>query len=295
MSMETPTGLLQFPVTKLCMVSTAAVALAASVSNCKYLFLAKYDPFVSQYHQYYRLLIFQLGCVNETDVALIVLIWYQFRNLERFMGSYKYISVLSLALIYTTVCLAGLNLLLNTLLPWKIWNGLCTGSLPLILAMFHFYKEYTPQIYEFDVLLTQPWFKGANKKQHKWQLNDQFLVNALVCILLINQGLVGIVCGFISWLCGVFLDKGLLPGMERWRLPFIKRFLSSERSASGNSTLNNTGENATGDEDNAVDNRESDTDGTGATGDEALRLDEENTNDEPARPLGVQFLDTFRR
>lgn len=285
MSMETPTGLFQFPVTKLCMVTTGAVALSASVANCKYIFLARYEPFISDYKQYYRYFIFQLGFVNETDVALIILLWYQLRNLERIMGSYKYISVLSLALVYTTLCLAGLNLLLNSLLPWKVFNSLCTGPLGLILAMFHFYKEYTPQIYEFDILLTQPWTRRSNKKQHKWQLNDQFLVNALVIILMLNQGFSGIGCGFIGWLCGIFLDRGLFPGVDRWRLPFVERLLIS-------AGFNDSGDGILDDADRY---REIDTDAAGGNGNEPLTIDDENANDEPARPLGVQFLDTFRR
>lgn len=285
--METPTGLFRFPVTKLCMLSTGAVALAASVANCKYIFLARYEPFISEYNQYYRYFIFQLGCVNESDVALIILLWYQFRNLERIMGSYKYISVLSLALVYTTLCLTGLNILLNSLLPWKWFNSLCTGPLPLMLAIFHFYKEYTPQIYEFDVLLTQPWTRSANKKQHKWKLNDQFLVNALVIILMLNQGLSGIGCGFISWLCGIFMDRGLFPGVDRWRLPFIKKYLAST-GANDNSSID-------GILDDVDRDRDTDTDAAGGNGSESLTVDDENANDEPARPLGVQFLDTFRR
>lgn len=293
--MEMPTGLFQFPVTKLCMISTGAVALAASVSNCKYLFIAKYDPFISQYHQYYRLAIFQLGCINETDVALIILIWYQFRSLERLMGSYKYLSILSLAFIYTTFSLAGLNILLNKLLPWKIWNSLSTGSLPLVLSMFHFFKEYTPEIYQFQVLLAQPWSKKANKKQHVWHLNDQFLVNTLIALLLLNQGLVGITCGFISWLCGVFIDKGLFPGIERWRLPLVKKFFTHDSHASRDVARDNYRESSdVGEEINAP-IRRYDTAEAGNTNSDALPLDDENANDEPQRSLGVQFLDTFRR
>lgn len=283
MSMETPTGLFRFPVTKLCMVATGVVALSASVADCKYIFIARYQPFISEYHQYYRYLTFQLGCVNETDVALIILLWYQLRSLERIMGSYKYISVLSLALVYTTVCLAGLNMLMNSLIPWNWFNSLCTGPLPVILAMFHFYKEYTPQIYEFDVLLSQPWTRRANAKQHKWQLNDQFFVNALVVLLMLNQGLAGIGCGFISWLCGIFLDRGLFPGIDRWRLPFLKKMLASSASTSGGAL------------DGGERDRDTETDAAGGSGNESLTIEDENANDEPARPLGVQFLDTFRR
>ncbi|AQZ11505.1 YOL073C [Zygosaccharomyces parabailii] len=292
MSMETPTGLYRFPVTKICMVGTVMVTLIASVANCKYLFIAKYDPFISQYHQYYRLLIFQFGCVNETDMALLVLIWYQFRNLERLMGSYKYLSVVSLALIYTTVCLAGLNCLVNRVVRLKVFSGLTTGALPLVLAMFHFYKEYTPQVYEFEVVLAQPWSPKSHSKQFKWMLNDQFLVDALVAILLINQGIEGIICGFISWMCGVFLDKGLLPGMERWRLPLIRRLILPQNNAADSAGQQHAADASS---EEVLNRRDDDDTEESPTNDGALPVDDENANDEPARPLGVQFLDTFRR
>ncbi|GAV52239.1 hypothetical protein ZYGR_0AG02300 [Zygosaccharomyces rouxii] len=290
MSMETPTGLYRYPVTKLCMVGTTLVTLVASIANCKYLFIAKYDPFISEYHQYFRLLTFQLGCVNETDMALLVLIWYQFRNLERLMGSLKYISVISLVLIYTTACVAGLNCLVNRILPWKIWNSLTTGCLPVALALFHFYKEYTPQVYEFEVLLTQPWSQKNNRKQYKWVLNDQFLVNALIAILLLNQGVEGIICGFISWICGVFLDKGLLPGMDRWRLPLLQHFLLPKNTNNDQGIYENPGSETS--EELLI--RRDDREESPGANDGTLPPDDENANDEPARPLGVQFLETFR-
>lgn len=272
------------------MIGTTIVTLVASVSNCKYIFITKYDPFISEYHQYYRLLTFQLGCINETDMALLVLIWYQFRNLERLMGSLKYISVVSLALMYTTVCLAGLNCLINRLLPWNLWNSMTAGCLPLVLALFHFYKEYTPQVYEFEVLLTQPWSRKDNRRQYKWVLNDQFLVNALVAILLVNQGIEGLICGFISWICGVFLDKGLLPGMECWRIPLVQRLLLPKESYHPHGIY----ENSAGESSEELLNRRDDAEESPTADDGALSPDDENANDEPVRPLGVQFLDTFR-
>lgn len=290
MSMETPTGLYRYPVTKLCMVSTTLVPLIASIANCKYIFIAKYDPFISEYHQYFRLLTFQLGCINETDMVLLVLIWYQFRNLERLMGSLKYISVISLVLIYTTVFVAGLNCLINSILPWKIWNSLTTGCLPVVLALFHFYKEYTPQVYEFEVLLTQPWLQKNHRNQYKWALNDQFLVNALIAILILNQGVEGMICGFISWICGVFLDKGLLPGMDRWRLPLLRRYLFPKNTDNNQGIYENPGSETS--EELLI--RRDDREGSPGSNDGALPLDDENANDEPARPLGVQFLETFR-
>lgn len=224
-------------------------------------------------------------------MALLVLIWYQFRNLERLMGSYKYISVVSLALVYTTICLAGFNCLVNRVVRLKVFGSLTTGALPLVLAMYHFYKEYTPQIYEFEVVLAQPWSQKSHRKQFKWMLNDQFLVDALVALLLINQGVEGVICGFISWMCGVFLDKGLFPGMEHWRLPLVGRLILPHDNSVDTAGQQYAGDNAS---EEVLNRREDDAEESPAN-DGTLPVDDENANDEPARPLGVQFLDTFRR
>ncbi|CCD23299.1 Dsc2p NDAI_0B02640 [Naumovozyma dairenensis CBS 421] len=333
MSLEGPTGLFQYPVTKLAMICTGAIPLLAAIGGYKYLFITRYDPFISEYHQYYRLLTFQLASINESNVVLSILIWYQFRHLERLMGSYKYFSVITLLFLYTTLIISCSNLIFNAFLPWNIWNRFPSGSLPLLLSLFHFYKQYTPQIYQFEILLTKPIFSKSkdHNKQMKWELNDHFFLNTLIFILILNQDFVGIICGFVSWLCGVFVDKHLLPGLNKWRLPYIWRYFNEYKSVqytsgtnnvdptvgiimssntynngqqfssttsvntllhNGNSHANNNNNNNNGSSNNGIGINISNplqTQGTTQT------TEEENAADEPVRPLGVQFLDTFRR
>ncbi|CCH61646.1 hypothetical protein TBLA_0F01030 [Henningerozyma blattae CBS 6284] len=339
MSMETPNGLVSFPVTKLLMIGSIVLPLAASVMNSKYLFILHYEPFISQYGQYWRMLTFQLSAINESDVILIVLIWYHFRNLERLMGSYKYICVIVLALIYTTVILSCSLIILNILTPWMFWNRLTTGPLPILLSLLHFYKEYTPRIYEFNILLARPWFKHSknhlNKEQIVWKLNDQFILNAYILLLLLNQGIIGVSIGFTSWICGILIDQGLLPGINSFRLPFVKYLLFLNRNTStfvsGNLHTNQRAQRFN-DETNTVlptltssstrnslglNRYNTDTTNNNANNsfinspvpqdaNHVFRIDggsstnllgdtNETINDEPPRPLGVQFLDTFRR
>lgn len=302
MSVDAPAGLSAFPVTKFAMVTTGLIPLLAAISSYKYVFYTSYSPFLSEYHQYYKLLIFQLAAVNETDVILLILIWYQLRNLERVMGSFKYISVIALTYIYTTILISSLNLLVNWTIPWTIWNRYPTGTLPVVLALFHFYKEYTPQVYEFNVLLTQPLFSSEDKgnKQMELKLNDQFLLNSLCFLLCLNQGLVGIICGFVSWLCGVFMEKGLLPGVDTFRLPFINKLLFNRVNSRGSHVVRSLVQISEDPHHMGQDNGSrtpllANDSNTILGGTNSSLGDEENTGDEPIRPLGVQFLDTFRR
>lgn len=118
---EIPTGLVQFPITKILMICCVGVALTASLFNMKYLFLLQYDPFIVEYGQYWRYFTFQLGSLNESDVAIMTLIWYQFRSLERLFGSRKYLNIVILSWAYTTVVIFLISNLLNKLaFAWNL-------------------------------------------------------------------------------------------------------------------------------------------------------------------------------
>ncbi len=341
--METPIGLREYPVTKICMVATVMVPLIAAVTNVKYLFLAQFNPFIYEYHQYYRYILFQLGCLNESDVILLVLIWYNFRHLERLFGSYKYLNVISLIWLYTSFIIVLCNIAINSFIPafkpGVIWNRLPSGPLPLVLALFHFYKQFTPKIYQFQILLFAPpkfWGKGnnnsledegvSNRKRIMLTLTDQFLVDALIVLLVLNQGLVGIFCGFISWVIGIFIEKGLFLGMDHWELPFVDWLLTGKKHRIIRPNLPVTDETALLQEDESVDGgRSSNSIEGSSTGNNTIparnnersirpeTLNFTNTNtistgssdhiggtddqidDEPVRPLRQQFLDVFRR
>ncbi|AAS52890.1 AER209Wp [Eremothecium gossypii ATCC 10895] len=272
MSVDIPLGLAQFPVTKLCMVVCVGITLVASLFQTKYWFLLQYDPFISEYEQYWRYFTFQLGAVNESDVALYTLIWYEFRQLERLFGSRRYVNMLALCWVYNTLTLWLSNKMINVL-PLVHWNRFSSGPLAICMSLFHFYKEYTPRVYEFDVLLAQP-LPSDRSKQLEWTLSDQFLINGLVLLLMLNQGLVGFLIGLIGWICGLCIDKGLLPGKDFFNLPLWPTAWSHTPSTAPDSLRAST---------------------AAPEGDVFDEAESEEQLDEPARPLGVQFLDTFRR
>ncbi|SCU91075.1 LAFA_0F01706g1_1 [Lachancea sp. 'fantastica'] len=279
MATETPQGLTSFPVTKLCTLMSLGIPVLASVAGVKHWFLLYIDPFISTYRQYYRLATFQVAAVNETDVILITLIWYNFRHLERLLGSRKYISLIALTWMYTSVVVIVTAWVFN-LNPFLKWNRFTSGAVPILMGLFHFYKEYTPRMYGFDVKLIKP--LGSRSKQLKWNFNDQFVINALVAILMLNQGVVGLVTGFLSWMCGVFIERGLFPGSEVFRLPLFSQGSQTAPSRGVVAAESESGQSQAG--------------SVRAASDEDGRDAEpgEEPSDEPARPLGVQFLNTFR-
>ncbi|EJS41855.1 YOL073C [Saccharomyces arboricola H-6] len=322
MSMEPPVGLTAMPVTKIAMITTLVVPLMASIANYKHIFLLQYDPFLQTYHQYYRLFIFQLCAINESDTVILALLWYLFRHLERLLGSHKYLTLIFLSWAYTTLVIWGLNLIWNSFVghyQWLQWNNFTTGSLPIALSLVHFYKEYTPQIYEWNIRLLGPRGGLSNHNDSKqedegaveWKINDQFLLNGLILLLILNQGFAGLLCGFTSWMCGIFIDKGLLPGLDRWRIPFVSRWISqgpptrANVAMAANAATNTAAARASTEAAiTAAGSANTTTPGPAsmplrgsstAPTDTSTAGDDEPGADEPARPLGVQFLDSFRR
>ncbi|CAH01252.1 Dsc2p [Kluyveromyces lactis] len=269
---EIPTGLVQFPITKILMICCVGVALTASLFNMKYLFLLQYDPFIVEYGQYWRYFTFQLGSLNESDVAIMTLIWYQFRSLERLFGSRKYLNIVILSWAYTTVVIFLISNLLNKLLPGIWWDQYTNGPLPVILCLTHFYKQYTPRLYEFNIIINQPFLLHSNTIV--WKLTDQFFIHGLLFLAMVNQGATGLVIGLISWICAILMDNGLLPGTDSFQLAPFKD--SWNRSSS---TLNRPSAVMTND----------------MTSEDLNEEEAEEPQDEPQRTLGVQFLDTFRR
>ncbi|GMM57977.1 Dsc2 protein [Maudiozyma humilis] len=262
-----PPGVAQLPVTRFLMVASPAVPLVMAILGLKQLFLAQFDPFVSEYKQFHRLFLFQLCPLNESDALLLLLIWYSLRHLEPLMGSAKYASVVVLALGYTTLLLALTMLLANMFLPW-LWNRLPSGALPTALALFHFYKQYTPPVYFIEVVLpTLPKSQGSATNSRTVHVSDQVFLDVMVALLVISQGTVGLFCGAAGWLTGVFMDRGLLPGVSRWRLPGVQRLLGH----GSHSALQRARQVAQEDQDNG-----------------------DVPTDVPPRSLGRQFVDTLR-
>ena len=104
-------GFTNTPVTRsICMISTV-VPIMLSVLAIKYVVKFAIDPYIIQYNQFWRVVTYQLSVVNESDYLITVLLWFQFKVLERFYGSRKYLSIITLFTVYNAVaCLFIMSL-----------------------------------------------------------------------------------------------------------------------------------------------------------------------------------------
>lgn len=78
------------PVTRSLVVGLVASSVAASLFDVKHYFYILVDRHVWQYHQLWRMLIFQLCYTNSTEVLFAAMTLYNMRVVERLWGSRKY-------------------------------------------------------------------------------------------------------------------------------------------------------------------------------------------------------------
>lgn len=78
------------PVTRLLVVGTVAISIAASLLDIKHFFYILIDVHLWRYRQYWRLLAFQLCYSNSAEVLFAAISFYNLRIVERMWGSRKY-------------------------------------------------------------------------------------------------------------------------------------------------------------------------------------------------------------
>lgn len=96
-------GFSNTPISKaICIVSTL-VALGLSIFQMKHYVRLSIDPYILEYEQYWRVLTYEMAVINESDYMLCVLLWFQYKNLERFYGSRKYVSLIVVFALYNSI------------------------------------------------------------------------------------------------------------------------------------------------------------------------------------------------
>lgn len=209
MSTSLPPGLKGFPVSKYLCFAVIAVPILASLTSTKYVFFYAYDPFISQYHQFWRLLTVQLAFINESEVFMSTLLLYQFRNLERLFGSRKYLSLIVIIYLYTLLTVSLLAAIkFYTDITWL--NAVSSGPTSVMFALLANHREYIPVVYRFELY---------GPGQAKIVLTDQFLVFLLSFQLSVAQGINSVCMGSLGWILGDLVSRGLIPG-KLWRIPY---------------------------------------------------------------------------
>lgn len=311
------------PVSKAACIASTVVALVLSIMQMKHYVRLAIDPYVLEYAQYWRIATYQMSVVNESDYMLCVLLWFQYKNLERFFGQRRYMSLVVMFAMYNAiVCFvvmvlgqmgvnAGASLLSLFVGGGRgdgeyhatVFNLVALGPLGILSSLYICYGAYIPTSYRFKILLARPTL-GDDGEVHpsnsskELVLTNHFQIHVIYTLLLLNHGIGSIIPCVVGIVIGKLHANELLPGTRSWLLPVSifelfansRKFVSSlvrGRRSGGYQTINSANAN---------------TNELAADEDAEEVLDEGRSNNHaheiraetPVRPLGSQFLDTFR-
>lgn len=322
-------GFVNMPVTKNICIFTTVSALLISILQIKYILKLSIDPFILEYNQYWRIITFQLSVINESDYLLCIILWFHFKNLERFYGSNKYLSLIIIFALYNCVLLfmtMSLGQLLINFIDYLLikflklgiykyfttfLNTVAPGPLGILSSLYVCYGSVIPSSYQFKIVLTdpsnsdgtpteesQPQSQGLLSKPKELVLTDNFQIHILFTVLLFNNGFASLLPMLIGLVIGKLFTKELLPGSKTWLLPssvfkiFINPFkYTMNLSSSLRRRFTGYQPVTTEMNEGQEDDREER---------EEIVDDIRNNNDNviraetPVRPLASQFLDTFR-
>lgn len=329
-------GFTNTPVSKsICVIATVGALVVLIFSLKPYVKLA-IDPFIVEFNQYWRVITFQLSVVNESDYMITTILWYNFKTLERFFGSRKYLSVIVLFAVYNAVvtflllCLGQLFLIgfaaifkvivlrqpLVVTYTDTIFNSIASGPFGLISLLYMCHGAFIPVSYHFKILLKKP-KNEAEAENGEFEnsgttltFTNHFQIHVLYTILMLNHGFATIIPCLVGLLIGRLYTHDLLAGSKNWVLPLLifRMFVSPkklQRSAlrslrhgyQGYQPISEVVEPeltpAIGEDEHQE--RHDDEDAEVAIDD--IRSNEDTQvgrSATPVRPLGRQFLDTFR-
>ncbi|KAL7667013.1 Derlin [[Candida] zeylanoides] len=234
-------GFVNTPVSRSVCVLAAVGAVGASLLSVKHYFNLQIDPFILEYGQYWRVALFQLAVVNESDFLLTVLLWFSYKNLERFYGSRRYLSLVAVFALYNALCCfiamclgsvatrlvayvvyAKLGL---TPPEFDVWNRVAAGPLGLLSSLYVCYGRIIPVSYRFRVLLSPEDAGGesaaaATAATAGLNLTNHFQIHLLYTLLFLNHGFSSVLPCLVGLFLGFLHVNELLPG-AKWMIPAV--------------------------------------------------------------------------
>lgn len=221
-------GFVNTPVTRITITVLVVGSILVSMLQLKHFFHLILDPFITQFHQYWRLGIYQVIFTNESDLMIGVLLLFHFKVIERFLGSKPYLSLFSIFFVYNiAMCFLAVSLgqilinvarflitrIVHSQFTFKttIMNSVGSGLMGVLLSLYICYGYYIPVQYQFQILL---------KPDSPLVLTDHFQVHILYTLMMINGGIELVIPCLMGLFIGKLYVKELLPG-RMWVMPDI--------------------------------------------------------------------------
>lgn len=327
-------GFTNTPVTRTICILSTVVTLAVLIFSLKPYVKLAVDPFIVEYNQYWRVATFQLSPVNESDYMLLTILWFHFKTLERLFGARKYLLLIVLFALYNAVvtflvlCLGQLFIVgfiaLFKMIVLRqqfqveytdtVFNAVASGPFGLISLLYMCHGAYIPVSYHFKILLRKPKESEAGDTEQSESpeslgksitLTNHFQIHVLYTILLLNHGFSTLVPCLIGLFIGHLYTQDLLAGSKNWVLPLLvfRGFVSPRKlHRSVTRSLRRRIHEYQPIEDSVEPTPVPEQSERPDEEDAEVALDDIRSNEEnqegrsatPVRPLGRQFLDTFR-
>ncbi|KAL5318328.1 hypothetical protein ACEPPN_013387 [Leptodophora sp. 'Broadleaf-Isolate-01'] len=213
------TGFASAPVSRSLAYGIVATSLLASITDTKHFFYIQVDPHIWQYHQLWRVLVYQLCYTNSTECLFAAMTVYNMRVVERVWGSRKFASFIALSFLLTTILPP---LLLTTIIrPLSLHtiNYLPAGPTPLIFSLLAQYHALIPHVYKYRIAAT-PYNPATSASFTGLTFSDKSYVYLPALQLALSQFPGSLLCAAVGWVVGYSWRNEVLPGrLTRWRVP----------------------------------------------------------------------------
>ncbi|CAK9439090.1 uncharacterized protein LODBEIA_P33140 [Lodderomyces beijingensis] len=324
-------GFTNTPVTKVVCIVSTILPLVLSILSIKYVVYLIIDPYLSEYLQVWRVLTYQLSVVNESDYLLAALLWFQFKVLERFYGSRKYLSIVVLFAVYNAIACVLFMLVGQLVVNYlafaikllisnfqgemaygkTMFNEVIPGPVGILSSLYVSYTVNIPVCYYFKILLRKPATNaedenvGEKASSKELTLSNQFPIHIIYTMLLLNNGIRSIIPGVVGLLIGKLHSYDLLPGGSSWLIPRFVFQLSVNPRRTLTSAVHYLHQRVFSRGYESVPNGQfaeraelrinsEEPDDNDEILDETRQQESQIRAETPVRPLGSQFLDTFR-
>lgn len=173
------------PVSKGLMLWLAVGSVLSGIFDVKYYFHLQLVPHISTHHQYWRLLTHHLACQTFSDLFVTELLVYNVGvQIERFFGSVKFASFVTVSILLATISEFCSLLLLNKL----GLNVIPASPIALLFSVLYQFSRIVPAIYQFRIFGV-----AFNNKSFMYVLAAQLAFSAVPGSLV--SAIIGVVAG----------------------------------------------------------------------------------------------------
>ncbi|TID29264.1 hypothetical protein CANINC_002060 [Pichia inconspicua] len=209
MTAQLPQGFRYLRLSEYIAIALIAIPFFISILDLKPYFLFAWDPFISRWNQYWRLILIQLQFQNQSEVALSsILVMIHLKGLERVFGSLRMAKILLLLWMYNLITITIISLATN-----QIGFNLFVPSGPfgILFALYYPYEKYIPKTYliVFD-------FRSSTRYKPLGEdiiihISDKFTAQLMYLLLMLNEGFCSFVVSLSGYFIGYLYFNGLIP------------------------------------------------------------------------------------